>query len=147
MYQIISEFLIQQLSSFVRFVGISGGPAPTFGSGSQQNLPPKDDSVKYMVRTSQPTTPEAFPTQSPLPSGDYSYTVEIVMKMQQTMGALTEAVNSLKEDSREYRAELKTIGKEIHGAKVGARWVIGVCLGFGALVGWAITTYLSAMYK
>jgi hypothetical protein len=99
-----------------------------------------------MVRSAKLTTPEDYPTQSPLPSGDYTYTVEIVMKMQQTLGALTEAVNSLKEDSREYRAELKTLGKEFHGAKVGVRWVIGVCVGFGTLIGWAITTYLSATH-
>jgi hypothetical protein len=103
--------------------------------------------LKHMVRPGQPTTPEAFPTQSPLPSGDYSYTVEIVMKMQQTMGTLTEAVNSLKEDSREYRTELKTLGKEFHGVKVGVRWVIGVCLAFGGLISWAITTYISATHK
>jgi hypothetical protein len=100
-----------------------------------------------MVRSNKPTTSEEFPTQSPQPSGDYSYTVEIVMKMQQTMGALTEAVNGLKEDSKEYRAELKILGKEFHGAMVGVRWVIAVCVGFGALIGWAITTYISATHK
>jgi len=100
-----------------------------------------------MVRSGKATTPEDFPTQSPLPSGDYSYTVEIVMKMQQSMGALTEAVQGLKEDSKKYRSELKTLGKEFHGVKVGVRWVIGVCLAFGGLIGWAINTYISATHK
>jgi hypothetical protein len=89
----------------------------------------------------KPTTPEDFPTTSPVPSGDYSYTLEIVMQMQTTMGKLMEAVETLKTDSREYRADLKRIGQEIHGAKVGFRWVVGVCVGFGGLVGWAISTY------
>ena len=99
-----------------------------------------------MARSNKPTTPEEFPTQSPVqPSGDYSYTLEIVMHMKESMGRLLEAVESLKTDSREYRAELKTISQQIHGFKVGARWVIAVCLGFGALIGWAITTYISAI--
>ncbi|MDR3574681.1 MAG: hypothetical protein P4L50_12520 [Anaerolineaceae bacterium] len=99
-----------------------------------------------MVRSNKPTTPEDFPTQSPLqPSGDYSYTLEIVMQMKESMGRLLEAVDGLKTDSREHRAELKTISQEIHGFKVGARWVIAVCLGFGALIGWAVTTYISVI--
>ena len=69
------------------------------------------------------------------------------MKMQQTMGTLVEAVNGLKEDSREYRAELKTIGKDIHGAKVGIKWAIGLCLGFGGIIGWAINAYITATHK
>jgi len=100
-----------------------------------------------MPRSSKTTTPEDSPTQPSLPSGDYSYTLEIVMNMQRSLGSLLEAVNSLKEDSKEYRAELKTLGKEFHGAKVGVRWVIGVCLGFGSLIGWAISTYISATHK
>jgi hypothetical protein len=63
------------------------------------------------------------------------------------MGRLLEAVEGLKADSKEYRAELKTVGQEIHGAKVGIRWVVGVCVGFGGLVGWAITTYISATHR
>lgn len=100
-----------------------------------------------MARSSKPTTPEGFPTQSPQPSGDYSYTLEVVMHMKESVGRLIEAVDSLKSDSKEYRAELKTIAQEIHGAKVGLRWVIGVCVAFGGIIGWAITTYLSATHK
>jgi hypothetical protein len=101
-----------------------------------------------MTGSDKPTTPEGFPTQSPQqPSGDYSYTLEIVMHMKESMGRLLEAVDGLKADSKEYRSELKTISQEIHGAKVGFRWVIGVCLTFGALIGWAITTYISATHN
>jgi hypothetical protein len=94
-------------------------------------------------RSTRPTTPENFPTQSPQPSGDYSYTLEIVMHMKESVGRLLEAVDSLKADSREHRNELKVISQEIHGAKVGLRWVLGVCVAFGGIIGWAITTYIS----
>jgi hypothetical protein len=98
-------------------------------------------------RVSKTSTPEDFPTQPLQPSGDYSYTLEIVMQMQLTMGKLLEAVDSLKNDSKEYRAELKKIGQDIHGAKVGFRWVVGVCLTAGAVIGWAVNTYISATHK
>src|SRR5271154_2178243 len=74
-----------------------------------------------------------IPTNSPPPSGDYSYTLEIVMQVQVTMGKLMEALETLKADSREHRAELKTISQDVHGAKVGFRWVVGVCVFFGGL--------------
>jgi hypothetical protein len=105
------------------------------------------DPTKRSPHYNEPTTPENFPTTSSAPSGDYSYTLEIVMHMKESMGRLLEAVEGLKTDSKEYRDELKTIGKEIHAAKVGFRWAVGLCMGFGALIGWAITTYISATHK
>lgn len=98
-------------------------------------------------RSTKPTTPEAFPTQAPTPSGDYSYTLEIVMNMQRTLGGVAEAVNSLKDDSKEYRAELKGLSKDFHAAKVLARCLIAVAVGLGGLIGWAVTTYISATHK
>ncbi|HZB87453.1 MAG TPA: hypothetical protein VE291_02240 [Terracidiphilus sp.] len=68
------------------------------------------------------------------------------MNMQRSMGALTEAVNSLKEDSKEYRAELKSLGKDFHAAKVLVRWLIAVAVGLGGIVGWAISTYVAATH-
>jgi hypothetical protein len=94
-----------------------------------------------------PTTPEEFPAQAPPPSGDYSYTLEIVMGMQVTMGKLLEAVESLKSDSKEQRHEIKEIGKELHAAKVVFRVLIAVFLALGALIGWGVTTYISATHK
>jgi len=93
-------------------------------------------------RSNTPTTPEEYPTTSFAPSGDYSYTLEIVMQMQVTMGKLLEAVETLKADSKEHRKELKDIGKDIHGAKVGSRWVIGVCVALSGALGWIVKAYL-----
>lgn len=100
-----------------------------------------------MARSSQLTTPEAFPTQSPQPSGDYSYTLEIVMNMQLAMGKLIEAVEGLKMETKEHRTDLKTVEKEIHGAKVAIRVLIAAFLAFSGLLGWVITTYILATHK
>ncbi len=64
------------------------------------------------------------------------------MHMKESMGRLLEAVEGLKADSKEHRDELKVIGKEIHGAKVALRWVIGVCVGLSGLLGWIAKAYL-----
>jgi hypothetical protein len=88
---------------------------------------------------------------TPPPSGDYSYTVEIVMRMQDTMGQLKEAVTSLKEQSKHHDEKLEQIGKDVHavGKDVHAAkvtiWVVCVLtVAAAALVGWIVTTYISA---
>ena len=58
------------------------------------------------------------PSQSQLPGADYSYTVELVGTIQHQLGKLTEALDSLKEQSKEHGTELKAIGKDIHAVKV-----------------------------
>jgi len=100
-----------------------------------------------MTQKPRTTTPEDFPVQPLEPSGDYSYTLEIVMRMQHTLGGLVEAVNSLKEASREYRDELKDLGKEFHAAKVLVRVLIAVAVGLGGIIGWAINAYIAATHK
>ena len=86
------------------------------------------------------TTPQHFPETTPhLPSADYSYTVELVGTLQNQLGRLTEAVESLKIQSRDQATELKTIGKDIHGAKVGIRIIIGVCALAGTIIGFLIS--------
>jgi len=102
---------------------------------------------KRTARSNKPTTPEDFPTQPPPPSGDYSYTLEIVMNMQLTMGKLMEAVEGLKGESKDHRSDLKNIEKEIHGAKVAFRVLAALFVAFCALAGWAVTTYIAATHK
>lgn len=78
------------------------------------------------------------------PSGDYSYVLEVVMKMQDTLGQLREAVGSLKEQSRQHGEKLDQIGKDVHAAKVTMGVLVGVLLTGAALIGWVVTTYIAA---
>jgi hypothetical protein len=77
------------------------------------------------------TTPARYPEVPPpqvYPSGDYSYILEIVMAMQNTMGKLTEAVESLKAQSSRHGEKLEQIGKDVHAAKVVVSAVGGLIL-------------------
>jgi len=69
------------------------------------------------------------------------------MQMQQTMGRLLEAVEGLKSDSKEHRTALGNLSKEIHGYKVGVRWVIGTCIVIGGVIGWAVNAYISVLHR
>jgi len=100
------------------------------------------DTGKRAGRSNAPTTPEEFPTTSFVPSGDYAYTVEIVMKMQHAMGQLTEAVGGLKSDMKELRGEVSKLGKDIHAAKVVVGVVGTLIAGAIAFVGWLVEAYL-----
>lgn len=78
------------------------------------------------------SSPTRFPdTTPPLPSGDYSYTVEIVMKMQHSLGQLTEAVQGLKDQQEKQAKKLDGISHKIYAAIV-LLAVIGGILGFFA---------------
>ena len=93
-----------------------------------------------------PTTPEEFPVNSSqaYPSGDYSYILEIVMGMQNSVGKMAEAIQTLKDRSKDHGNELHQIGKDVHAAKV-VVGVVGVLIIAGAaFLGWIITTYISA---
>ena len=95
-------------------------------------------------KTKRETTPEEFPVSSPqsLPSGDYSYTLEVVMGMQATLGQLTEAINGLKEQSKSQGQDLKAIGLDVHAGKILLKvllWVVGLA---GALLGIALTAFM-----
>jgi len=85
-------------------------------------------------RSNRPTTPEDFPTTAPLPSGDYSYTVEIVMGLQRSIGQLTEAVNHLKEGFKEQKNELGKINQDIHTGK-GMAKAFGIVLSAMGAIG------------
>jgi hypothetical protein len=70
-------------------------------------------------RETRSTTPSRIvDTTPPLPSGDYSYVLEIVMGMQLSVGKLLEAVDNLKEQSKQHSEDLKGIGRDLHAAKV-----------------------------
>jgi hypothetical protein len=66
------------------------------------------------------TTPEGFPVNTPqqLPSGDYSYTLEVCMQMQKTLGQVEQAVKTLTEDFREERKKVNRLSHIIYAAGV-----------------------------
>ena len=83
------------------------------------------------------TTPEAYPTSAPqLPSGDYTYTLEVVMGMQKTLGELTQAVRTLTDEVKEQGTKVDASCADIHAAKVVVRVILAIaiavatCLGF-----------------
>jgi hypothetical protein len=63
-----------------------------------------------------PRIPETVPP--PMPSGDYSYTLEIVMHMQNSLGKLTEAVDGLKKRQSEQAAKLDKMSHQMYAAIV-----------------------------
>lgn len=93
----------------------------------------------------QSTTPEEYPvtsSQSVYPSGDYSYTVEIVATIQHQLGKLTEAVESLKEQAKTHGRKLEEIGKDVHAAKIVIAVVGTLVAGAAAFLGFAIKLYV-----
>jgi len=124
---------------------------------------------KEPVRATPPPPFAETPTPS-YPSGDYSYTVELVATIQNALGRLTEAVESLKEQSKEHgkelreqggelkeikeqvkelreqRKELSEIGKDVYAAKAVGRtllWVVGVV---GTLLGIILAAYFRQLF-
>ena len=100
-------------------------------------------SPKEPVRQGPPTKfAETTPPQV-YPSGDYSYVLEIVMAMQNTLGKLTEAVESLKDQSKGHGTKLDELGKDVHAAKVVVTVVGGLMLLVAGFIGWITNTYIS----
>jgi hypothetical protein len=67
--------------------------------------------------------------------------------MQATLGGLKEAVDSLKDQSKEHGKELKEIGKDVHAAKVLVKallWIVGVV---GALIGIVFGAYMREQFS
>jgi hypothetical protein len=91
------------------------------------------------------TVPTRFAeTNPPLPSGDYSYTVELVSTMNHQLGKLTEAVDSLKDQSRSHGQEIREISRDIHTFKVTATIVGAILAAAIAFAGWAINKGVDA---
>jgi hypothetical protein len=94
-------------------------------------------------RGRETTPPRMGKTTPPVyPSGDYTYVLEIVMSMQGTMGKLTEAVDSLKAQSKTQGEKVDQIGKDIHAAKVVVGFIGGLIAVTAGFLGWAIKEFL-----
>jgi hypothetical protein len=99
---------------------------------------------KERGRETTPRLPETTPSayQS---GGDYSY-MEIIMAMQNTMGRLTEAVESLKSQSKSHGEKLEEIGKDVHAAKIVGAFLVLVA-GFLGFVIHELIPLLSSLKK
>ena len=74
--------------------------------------------------------PEVPPAQSH-PSGDYSYTVELVGTIQNQLGRLTQAIETLTRDSTDVRRKVDRLSHIVYAAGVvGA--ILALILGFVA---------------
>lgn len=93
-----------------------------------------------------------FPETNPASHQDFSY-LEMVMELSKSMAQMTERVEALREASKVHDAkldkvvaEVKDIGKEVHGAKVGLKvglFLITAGLGFLAwLIRYVLPTLL-----
>lgn len=93
-------------------------------------MPEKDQGKSARGPRGTPTTPEDYPTtpQASYPSGEYSYVLEIVMNMQVTMGKLTEAVDTLKNQSKEHGQKLEKISHTIYGATAVVTVIGGIAI-------------------
>ena len=65
------------------------------------------------------------------------------MNMQIAMGKLTEAVESLKTDSKEHRQKLDSLSKDVHSAKVVLKVVGGIIAGAFSILSVAVTVFLT----
>ena len=108
----------------------------------------KDKPIRQ--KSSAPTTPEEYSTTSSgsgLPGADYSYTVELVGAIQNQLGRLTEAIESLKEQSKEQGKKLDDVRMDVHAAKSAGKallWIVGIA---GALVGIVLTAYFRQLFS
>jgi hypothetical protein len=83
-------------------------------------------------------TPEDFPVRSPSPP------IEHNLDTAHKIGGLMEAVAHLKGEAKDLRDKVTKLSEEVHGYKVAFRWVIGVCITAGTIIGWAVNTYVLA---
>jgi hypothetical protein len=72
--------------------------------------------------------------------------VELVGAIQKEIGGLIEAVNSLKEQSREHGKELRDLSKDFHAVKVTGKtllWLIGIV---GTILGIFLAAYARQLF-
>jgi len=95
-------------------------------------------------RQTAPSTPEEYPTPTPstsYTSGDFSYTVEVVGTINHALGRLTEAVETLKEQMKEYGKKIEDVRMDVHAAKAAGKtllWIVGVA---GTILGLILAAY------
>ena len=61
---------------------------------------------------------ETPPPSAAFPSGDYSYTLEVCMQMQKTLGQVEQAVKTLSEDFREQRSKVDKLSHVMYATGV-----------------------------
>jgi gamma-glutamyl phosphate reductase len=92
------------------------------------------------------TNPSRFPeTTPPAQAADYAvHTIQTVLEMQRTLGGVETAIKHLEDRSKEHGDKLDTIGKDVHAAKVAVGVATAIIVGIVAIMGWIVTTYISA---
>ncbi len=92
-----------------------------------------------------------FPEATPLSHHDSSY-LEMVMEISRSMAQMTERVDALREASKAHDAkldkvisEVKNIGKEVHGAKVGFKVGLFLITAGIAFLAWLIRYVLTPL--
>jgi len=80
-----------------------------------------------------PRLPETTPLLSP--STDYTYVLNAVMKMEHSMGQITEAVSGLKESRTEQNHKLDKISDDIHTIKTKIYTAVAILLIAGSVTG------------
>lgn len=95
-------------------------------------------------------TPSRFPEVPPppqYPSGDYTYILEIVVGMQVNMGKLTEAVETLKNESGKLRTKAEEVSKDLHEVKLTLRIATAIMVAFIAGIGWGVNKAIDVAVK
>ena|ERR1700719_3319309 len=94
-------------------------------------------------RGSREGPPQRFGETNPqFPGQNYDFTLQAVFEMQKTVGILTEAVNTLKDQFKHHDEKLDKIGNDVHAAKVVLKIVGAAIVAFFAFCGWMIYEFL-----
>ena len=139
-----------ELRLFLQSADILVGQLIRLGNGLQPNWGRLE--VPKPSQPGAPTTPPRFPEGTPprstYPSGDYSYTLEVVMGMQKTLGELTQAVRTLTDEVKGHGVKIDASCADIHAAKVVVRVLLAIAVGtatFLGFIGKASLDYFSNM--
>jgi hypothetical protein len=100
---------------------------------------PRDPSGEEPTST---PNPEGTPHIS-YPGADYSYTVDLVGSINREIGRISEAIDSLKLESREQSRELSEVAKQVYAAKVVVSVLGTLLVLIAGFIGWTVTTYIS----